>query len=219
VTIAYDELRFTSLSVSSSTTSKIIRISPALFDHLGVESVESSMIFAVTADQGRFEWRGAGENWLETAKGLFAQRRNMLSTSYLWMLRDILTFNQKSASRTTRPAALAGLSLGEYFRPNHFAPRLLTDYLAPMGAAIWSAPDSEIPDFPAENFVTFFSNHRLLQYDRPVWRTVKGGSHFIGKRCGSGSRAQGWLPVPIPQLRTPIVAWRTAKAGFISHKR
>jgi predicted NAD/FAD-binding protein len=31
-------------------------------------------------------------------------------------------------------------------------------------------------DFPAENFVAFFSNHRLLQYDRPVWRTVKGGS-------------------------------------------
>jgi uncharacterized protein len=31
-------------------------------------------------------------------------------------------------------------------------------------------------DFPAENFVAFFSNHRLLQYDRPTWRTVKGGS-------------------------------------------
>ena len=31
-------------------------------------------------------------------------------------------------------------------------------------------------DFPAENFVAFFANHRLLQYDRPVWRTVKGGS-------------------------------------------
>jgi predicted NAD/FAD-binding protein len=59
---------------------------------------------------------------------------------------------------------------------SHFAPRLLTDYLAPMGAAIWSAPSSEIMDFPAENFVAFFSNHRLLQYDRPVWRSVKGGS-------------------------------------------
>ena len=45
-----------------------------------------------------------------------------------------------------------------------------------MGAAIWSAPSSEMLDFPAENFVAFFTNHRLLQYDRPVWRTVKGGS-------------------------------------------
>jgi predicted NAD/FAD-binding protein len=45
-----------------------------------------------------------------------------------------------------------------------------------MGAAIWSAPASEMMDFPAENFIAFFSNHRLLQYDRPVWRTVRGGS-------------------------------------------
>jgi predicted NAD/FAD-binding protein len=37
-------------------------------------------------------------------------------------------------------------------------------------------------DFPAENFVAFFSNHRLLQYDRPAWRTVKGGSkNYVDK--------------------------------------
>jgi hypothetical protein len=113
----------------------------SLFDHLGVETVESCMSFAVTADQGRFEWKGGGENWLETAKGLFAQRRNMLSTSYLWMLRDILTFNQKSVE-DYKAGRLAGPSLGDYFKRNHFAPRLLTDYLAPMGAAIWSAPAS-----------------------------------------------------------------------------
>jgi predicted NAD/FAD-binding protein len=63
----------------------------ALFDHLGVETVESCMSFAVTADAGSFEWKGGGENWIETAKGLFAQPRNLLSPS--WMLRDILTFN------------------------------------------------------------------------------------------------------------------------------
>ena len=45
----------------------------ALFDHLGVETVESCMSFAVTADGGAFEWKGGGDNWIETAKGLFAQ--------------------------------------------------------------------------------------------------------------------------------------------------
>jgi predicted NAD/FAD-binding protein len=41
-------------------------------------------------------------------------------------------------------------------------------------------------DFPAENFVAFFANHRLLQYDRPVWRTVKGGSqHYVEKLTAS----------------------------------
>jgi predicted NAD/FAD-binding protein len=40
-----------------------------MFDHLGVETVESCMSFAVTADAGRFEWKGGGDNWLETTRG------------------------------------------------------------------------------------------------------------------------------------------------------
>jgi ATP phosphoribosyltransferase regulatory subunit HisZ len=36
------------------------------------------MSFAVTADGGRFEWKGGGNNWRETATGLFAQPRNLL---------------------------------------------------------------------------------------------------------------------------------------------
>jgi predicted NAD/FAD-binding protein len=146
-----------------------------LFAHLGVETVESCMSFAVTADGGRFEWKGGGNTWRDTAKGLFAQRRNLFSLSYLRMLRDILTFNEQSV-KDQAAGVLAGLSLGDYFRWRKFSPRLLTDYLAPMGAAIWSAPADRMLDFPAENFVAFFNNHRLLQYDRPVWRTVKGGS-------------------------------------------
>jgi predicted NAD/FAD-binding protein len=159
--IVYNELNYPDLT--------------ALFAVLGVETVESCMSFAVTADVGRFEWKGGGNNWRETATGLFAQASNLLSPSYLRMLRDILTFNTQSVEDHAA-GRLAGLTLGEYFAKRKFAPRLLTDYLAPMGAAIWSAPDSEMLDFPAENFVAFFSNHRLLQYDRPVWRTVKGGS-------------------------------------------
>ncbi len=147
----------------------------SLFTHLGVETLESTMDFAVTADNGRFEWKGCGTDWWTTAKGLFAQPTNLFSLSYLWMLRDILAFNVKSIA-DQRAGVLRGLSLGEYFALRKFAPRLLTDYLAPMGAAIWSAPANRITDFPAENFVGFFDNHRLLQYDRPVWRTVKGGS-------------------------------------------
>ena len=156
-----------------------------LFAHLGVESVESDMTFAVTADRGRFEWKGGGSTWWNTAKGLFAQPRNLLSPTFLWMLRDILTFNDKSIADQAA-GKLEGLSLGDYFKMRGFAPRLLSDYLAPMGAAIWSSPANEILDFPAENFVAFFANHRLLQYDRPIWRTVKGGSrNYVDKLTAS----------------------------------
>ena len=173
--IVYNELNYPDLT--------------ALFAHLGVETIESCMSFAVTADTGRFEWKGGGSNWLETFSGLFAQPRNLLSPSYLRMLRDVLAFNEQS-TKDYAAGKLAGLTLGDYFRRNNFAPRLLTDYLAPMGAAIWSAPASEILDFPAENFIAFFSNHRLLQYDRPVWRTVKGGSQRYVEKLTAAFRDQ-----------------------------
>jgi uncharacterized protein len=173
--IVYNELNYPDLT--------------ALFEHLGVETIESCMSFAVTADAGRFEWRGGGGSWLDTAKGLFAQRSNLASPSYLWMLRDILTFNNQSVADYAA-GKLVGLTLGEYFRRNHFAPRLLTDYLAPMGAAIWSAPAAAMLDFPAENFVAFFNNHRLLQHDRPVWRTVKGGSRNYVEKLTAAFRDQ-----------------------------
>lgn len=159
--IVYNELNYPDLT--------------ALFDHLGVETVESCMSFAVSADGGRFEWKGGGDTWADTAKGLFAQRKNLISPSFLLMLKDILTFNEQSVKDHAN-GRLGNMTLGQYFRWRKFAPRLLTDYLAPMGAAIWSAPADEMLDFPAENFIAFFNNHRLLQYDRPVWRTVKGGS-------------------------------------------
>jgi predicted NAD/FAD-binding protein len=187
--IVYNELNYPELT--------------ALFAHLGVETVPSCMSFAVTADAGRFEWKGGGENWIATARGLFAQPANLLSPSYLWMLRDILTFNKESTEDYTA-GRLAGLTLREYFRQRHFAPRLLTDYLAPMGAAIWSAPSAEMLDFPAENFVAFFSNHRLLQYDRPVWRTVKGGSRRYVEKLTSAFRDRIRLGCAVTSIaRTP----------------
>jgi predicted NAD/FAD-binding protein len=171
--IVYNELNYPDLT--------------ALFAHLGIETIESCMSFAVTADAGRFEWKGGGNTWRDTAEGLFAQPTNLLSPSYLWMLRDILTFNAKSIEDHAA-GRLTGLTLGEYFAKRKFAPRLLTDYLAPMGAAIWSAPPDQMLDFPAENFVAFFSNHRLLQYDRPVWRSVKGGSRRYVEKLTSAFR-------------------------------
>jgi len=187
--IVYNELNYPDLT--------------ALFAHLGIETVASSMSFAVTADAGRFEWKGGGNSWIETALGLFAQPSNLLSPTYLWMLRDILTFNAKSVEDFAS-GRLAGLTLGAYFELRKFAPRLLTDYLAPMGAAIWSAPASEMLDFPAENFVAFFNNHRLLQYDRPVWRTVKGGSRCYVEKMISAFRGQLRLGCAVTSVeRTP----------------
>jgi predicted NAD/FAD-binding protein len=173
--IVYNELNYPDLT--------------AMLDHLGVETMASCMSFSVSADSGRFEWMGGGTNWLETAKGLFAQPSNLLSPSYLSMLRAILTFNEKSVADFAA-GRLTGKTLGQYFAERRFAPRLLTDYLAPMGASIWSTPAAQILDFPAENFVDFFTTHRLLQYDRPVWRSIKGGSQRYVEKLTAAFRDQ-----------------------------
>jgi uncharacterized protein len=193
--IVYNELNYPDLT--------------ALFEHLGVETRDSRMSFAVSADAGRFEWKGGGDNWRQTAAGLFAQPRNLLSPGYLRMLSDILTFNRRSIEDYAA-GRLHGLSLGKYFRQRGYSPRLLSDYLAPMGAAIWSTPAGEMLDFPAENFVAFFSNHCLLQYDRPVWRTVSGGSREYVEKLIAGFRDRVRLGCAVTSIE------RTAR-GVVVH--
>ncbi|WP_298253376.1 FAD-dependent oxidoreductase [Bradyrhizobium sp.] len=181
----------------------------ALFDHLGVDTRQSQMSFAVSADGGRFEWKGGGDTSWQTMMGLFAQPQNLLSPTYLWMLRDILTFNRKSVEDYAA-GRLAGITLGEYFRQARYSPRLLLDYLAPMGAAIWSTPARDMLDFPAENFVAFFSNHCLLQHRRPVWRTVKGGSRNYVEKLTAAFRDRIRLGCAVTSIH------RTARGVIIN---
>lgn len=161
----------------------------ALLRHLGVETIPSCMSFSVSADGGRFEWMGGGTNWRDTTRGLFAQPRNLLSPSYLRMLRAILTFNERSVADLAA-GALKDKTLGQYFGERGYPQRLLTDYFAPMGASIWSTPARQIEDFPAERFVDFFATHRLLQYDRPRWRSIAGGSRCYVEKLTAPFRDQ-----------------------------
>ena len=149
----------------------------ALFEHLGIKTEASEMSFAVSARGGRFEWCG---RTYRVVDGLFAQRRNLLSPGYLSMLLEILRFN-RMAVEDRHNGALAGFSLGEYLAHRKYSRRFRDDYLIPMGAAIWSMSPESMLAFPAESFVAFFQNHHLLQWNRPVWRTVTGGSRTYVK--------------------------------------
>lgn len=161
----------------------------ALFAHLGVETLASDMGFSVSADGGKFEWCGRGIGILETLDGVFAQRRNIFRPSHLWMLREMSRFNRESL-KDLQAGNLAGKSLGDYLIERKYSLRLVHDYLVPMGAAIWSTPVDRMLDFPAENFVAFFDNHRLLHIDRPVWRTVRGGSRNYVEKLATHFRSR-----------------------------
>jgi len=113
--------------------------------------------------------------------GLFAQKRNLLRPSFYSMVADILRFN-KSAAADLHAGRLADVTLGEYLRAGKYSAPFRDFYLIPMGAAIWSTPQSEMLAFPARTFLRFFDNHGLLALKgRPQWRSVPGGSHAYVK--------------------------------------
>lgn len=149
----------------------------ALFDHLGVETVESDMSFGVSMNNGAFEWSG------KSLRTVFAQAKNLFSPSFWLMIRDMFRFN-KQAPRDLKDGTLEGLSMRDYLRKHEFSKVFEEKYLAPMGAAIWSTPHASIMDFPATNFIQFFDNHRLMhkKSERPKWRTVVRGSRsYVSK--------------------------------------
>ncbi|MBA5776440.1 FAD-dependent oxidoreductase [Stappia sp. F7233] len=180
--IVYNELNYPNLT--------------ALFAHLGVESQESDMSFSLSVDGGRREWSGVS---LDT---IFGQRRNLISPTFLWMLREILRFNRLAVADRAQ-GLLAGRTLGDYLAARRFARSFVNDYLIPMGAAIWSTPTDAMMDFPAESFVAFFENHRLVHrhHHRPKWRTVTGGSRNYVERLLAPLRGRIRLATPVAEIR------------------
>lgn len=153
--IVYNELNYPNLT--------------ALFRHLGVATQESDMTFGFSARGGALEWRG------NNIRSLFAQSSNVLRLSFHRMWLDILRFRRESIADLMQ-GRVDGLSLGDYLRRNRYSAGFRDDCVLPMGAAIWSSSAADMLQFPAASFIRFFDNHRLFHFDKPVWRTVTGGS-------------------------------------------
>ena len=151
-----------------------------LFEHLGVETHASDMSFSVQLPEVDIEWAGTDINTL------FGQRRNLLRPSFWLMVKEILRFNAQANQLLAR-AQTGALSLGHLLDKEGYSRRLREWYLLPMAAAIWSSSPREILDFPAETFLRFCINHRLLQIEgRPQWRSILGGGRrYVEKMAES----------------------------------
>jgi predicted NAD/FAD-binding protein len=141
----------------------------AMFDLLGVASVETEMTFAVSLENPSLEWAGSS---LFT---VFGQKRNLLRPRFWAMLADILRFNNESTTwLVTHPDKPR--SLQDFLDAGGYSRAFADWYLLPMAAAIWSCPTGQMRQMPLATFVRFCHNHGLLQIvDRPRWRTVQGG--------------------------------------------
>jgi predicted NAD/FAD-binding protein len=148
----------------------------AMFEHLDVDSVETEMSFAVSLESPDLEWAGSS---LAT---VFGQKRNLVRPAFWRMLGDILRFNRESVAwLDAHPDD--DVNLRDYLESNGYSKVFADWYLLPMAAAIWSCPTGQMLDYPLATFVRFCRNHGLLQvFDRPLWRTVKGGGREYVKK-------------------------------------
>lgn len=141
-----------------------------LFERLDVATRLSDMSFAASIGPGEIEYSG------DNLGTLFAQPKNLLRPSYLRMLADILRFNRRCRALLQR-GGFDGLTLGDFLKRERLGPAFRDHYLLPMAAAIWSCPTRTMMDFPVESLARFFDNHGLIRIlERPLWRTVVGGS-------------------------------------------
>jgi len=164
----------------------------ALLRHLDVPTQETVMSFAVSLDRGKLEYSG-------DLRGLFAQRRNLVSPRFWSMLRDVARF-YKAAPRDL--PELGHLGLGDYLDGLGCGAAFRDDHLYPMAAAIWSTPVKDIPHHPAAAFIRFFENHGLLQFrERPRWRTVQGGSREYVERISAPFADRVRLSSPVSHVR------------------
>ena len=142
----------------------------ALFAELGVPSVATEMSFSVSDDGSGLEWAGTN---LAT---LFAQTRNRVRPAFWSMLPDILRFNRETTAALAANR-LPSMTLGAYLDAQRYRRRVSRLVPAADGRRdLVVARRGQMLDFPLPTFVRFCHNHGLLQvFDRPLWRTVKGG--------------------------------------------
>lgn len=165
----------------------------ALFRMLDVPTAASNMSFAVSLNNGAYEYSGG------TGFGLLAQKSNLISPRFWSMMRDLVRF-YRNAPRDL--AMMGGISLDDYLSRNGYGRPFRDDHLYPMAAAIWSTPAMQVGAYPAANFVRFCRNHGLLElWERPVWRTVKGGSREYVARMTSHFADRIRLSTPVKAVR------------------
>ena len=148
-----------------------------LMERLDVAWEDSDMSFSVDSSATGLQYNGTSLNTL------FAQRRNLLNLPFLNMVREILRFNRETRADLQNERISDSETLGEYLNRNGYSRYFRNHYIVPMGAAIWSAPEIILEQFPVRFFLQFFNNHGMLSVDeRPQWRVISGGSAQYVKR-------------------------------------
>jgi uncharacterized protein len=161
---------------------------------LKVEKLKSSMSFSY------YDVR-TGMAYASTSVDTFlAQRMNIFKPSFWMMALAILRFNHITPKHLEE-GKLKGLTLGEFLAGHRFNRHFVEQYLIPICASVWSAPDVRMLEFPMETFARFFLNHGLLSIvNQPQWYVVKGGSHAYVKAFLKTFRGRVFSRTPVTSI-------------------
>jgi len=138
-----------------------------LLGELGVATQPAEMGLSIADSSGGFEFAG-------TARGLFAQRSNLVRPRFLRMLHDQLRFNREVRPMIGRRDTP---SVGDFVRDSGYSRWFFERIIVPEISAVWSCDPGAVREFPLGFLAEFLHNHGQLQLTgRPRWRTVVGGS-------------------------------------------
>ncbi|MEH0741620.1 NAD(P)/FAD-dependent oxidoreductase [Vibrio cholerae] len=175
-----------------------------LMQEIGVRGRPSQMSFSVRNDDNGLEYNG------HTLTTLFAQKRNWLRPKFYRFIFEILRFNRlvKAQAQASQESAL---TLGEFLTQHEFSDYFCTNYILPMGAAIWSSTLADMRAFPLGFFARFFLNHGLLDVtNRPQWYVIEGGSREYIAPLTKGFKER-------IRLNTPVTRVTRDSAGVTIH--
>jgi uncharacterized protein len=160
-----------------------------------ITSQPTPMSFSVSCETTGLEYNGTSLN------GLFAQRINLLRTSFYKMVLNIYRFN-KDAKIFLNKNNEFDLSFSEFLERGKYGSDVRDFYIYPMASAIWSEGLDKISDAPFHFFAKFFENHGMLNInDRPQWRVIQGGSQEYVKKLTASFRNRIRLKCPVKKIR------------------
>lgn len=172
------------------------------FSELKIETHSSEMSFSVMKVSDKIMW--AGTNIMT----VFAQFKNVFSPKFYLFLKEVLHFNKHSHIYLSESQKKLDMTLGQLLKEKGYSQSFQDWYLLPMGGCIWSSPTNEMLDFPAYTFLTFCTNHGLLQIsDRPQWKTVVNGCQTYVKKALLNIHKK-YLEEPVLSVESQSGKWK-----------
>lgn len=158
----------------------------ALFDELGVETIDSEMSLSIRDDDLGVEYCGG------TGIAGMIPNRAALRPRHLRMLADVPRFHRAARRQLAEADAASDVmgdpeTLGEFLVRHGFGEHFRRTFVVPLVSAVWSTEPGLALEYPAEFLFRFLDNHGMLAVlGSPQWRTVAGGSRTYVDKVAAG---------------------------------